>query len=181
MNKFKNYLFSAVCCMALLLITASINVGQAVGAQGPQNVNVINTPLPVKEVANPAFQPFQAQGAAAVGADEGSANFVLTTVPAGKRLVIEYGEAEGWFADGTKMTAIIATTVGGVTIYHKLVMFDQGIQSGSLTFVAAQPMRLYADPGTTVNGIVSRGDGYPPGGGGWGVTISGYFVDIPLP
>jgi len=181
MNKFKNYLFSAVCCMALLLITASIHVGQAVGAPGPQNVNVINTPLPVKEVANPAFQPFQAQGAAIVEFTESSKSFTLVTVPPGKRLVIEYAEAGGFFADGTKMSAVITTTVGGITIQHQLVMIEQGILSGSLTFAAAQPMRLYADPGTSVIGIVSRGEDHPPGGGGWGVTISGYFVDIPLP
>ncbi len=177
MDKFNHYLSKGALSAILLLLMALINVGQAVGASLP--VHVTNTPLPVREVANPAIQPFQAAGSALVEFTDISKTFTLVTVPAGKRLVIEYAEASGFFEEGTKMSAIITTTVGGVTLQHQLAMIDQGVQSGSLVFVAAQPMRLYADPGTDVIGIVSRGDPHPPGGGGWGIAISGYFVNLP--
>jgi hypothetical protein len=182
MNKFKSCLFSAIFCMALLLITASINVGQAEGAQGPQNVNVINTPLPVQvvnPVTNPALQPFQATGGSLLSEGQSSLSFVLVTVPAGKRLVIEHATASGFFGEGNKMIAGIYTTVGGVEVFHNLVMTEQGTINDPVTFTAAQPMRVYADPGTNVIGITQRTP--LTGGGGMGITISGYFVDIPLP
>jgi len=173
MKKFKNYLPQAACCMMLLFMVAFINVGQAVAAQA---VTVTNTPLPVREVADPAKQPFQAMEIAQI--TDLNHLFQLATVPAGKRLVIEYASAGSNVTAGTKMVAVITTTAGGNTVSHSLVMVDQGLLQGSLNIVAAQPMRLYADPGTPVTGIIWR-DSPNGGGGNWGMTISGYFVDVP--
>jgi hypothetical protein len=52
MEKFNKYLSKAVCCVILLILPAFINVGQAVGAPAPANVNVVNTP-DVNVVNNP--------------------------------------------------------------------------------------------------------------------------------
>jgi hypothetical protein len=167
---------SLVLMVTLLVVTADI--GNTAGGPPTQNVNVINTPLPVREVFNPASQPFQASAGDLFGATETSKTFVLATVPAGKRLVIEYATASGFFAAGNKMGALITTTVGGITVQHQLVMIEQGAIADPVDFAAAQPMRLYADPGTNVLGIVFRTDP-PSGSGGAGMTISGYYIDIP--
>jgi hypothetical protein len=103
--------------------------------------------------------------------------FTFVTVPAGKRLVIEYVTVNGFFEVGSAMVALITTTVGGITAQHQLVVTQQGVLAGSLVFAAAQPLRLYADPGTNVLGIVSRDP--ITAGGGAGMTISGYYVDLP--
>ena len=79
------------------------------------------------------------------------------------------------------MIAGIYTTVGGVEVFHNLVMTEQGTINDPVTFTAAQPMRVYADPGTKVLGIVARtataADGTSTLSGT--ITISGYFIDLP--
>ena len=172
--------------MILLLIPAFINVGQAVAAQttsvnvvNTPDVNIVNlpsTPVPVREVNNPAIQPFQAAGFYPFTGQGSGGVITLFTVPNGKRLVIEYATAQGQLPMGAKLQGFITTTVGGVTAEHQLVMIDQGVLAGSVVFAAAQPMRLYADPGTTVLADVGR-DPFT-GGGGVAVTISGYFIEL---
>jgi hypothetical protein len=148
-------------------------------AHGPADVNVANTastPVPVREVGA-AIQPFQASGGGTFSNGVDSHSFVLVTVPPGKRLVIEYATVGGFASEGVKLGTVIVTTVGGTTVQHQLVVTDQGSIYDPVNFAAAQPMRLYADPGTDVVGIVVR----TPNafGGGAGMTISGYFVDLP--
>jgi hypothetical protein len=82
---------------------------------------------------------------------------VVYTVPARKRLVIEYVEGQvGW-----------QTTVGGVAVPY----FPSG-PAGS----EGQLVRIYADPGTRVLAI--RRIGYPLGTQPLG-RFSGYLVNIP--
>jgi len=172
----------------LLLALVCVEVGLAGAGQGPTDVIVTNTPLPiftntplpVREVATPASQPFQATAGELVGSAETIKEFTVTTVPAGKRLVIEHATAGGFFGGGNKLTASITTTVGSTSIAHQLVMVEQGAIADPVVFAAAQTMRLYADPGTVVKATFGRTDPPPPGtSGGVGMTISGYLVDVP--
>ena len=194
MAKSGNYLFKVVCCLILLLLPAFINVGQAVGAPAATNVNVVNTPnvnvgtpdvniinlpqspVPVREVNNPAIQPYQVAGTHLFSPPESGAVITLYTVPLCKRFIIEYATAQGQLPMGAKLQGFITTTVGGVTAQHQLVMIDQGVMSGSQLFAAAQPMRVYADPGTDIKADVGRDP--DTGGGGVGITISGYFIEL---
>ena len=194
MDKFNNYLSKATCCAILLLLPVFINVGQAVGAS-TQNVNVVNTPLPVaitntplpvplpvSEIANPAFQPFQAYAQFTMGVGSYSISGALfdTPVPAGKRLVIEHVSviASTMPVQGEPMAAMGATINTGLDAQYYLVLTGQGNLGGAPTFVASQPMRVYANPGGIVNGICYRVN-LSEGTAGCNFSISGYLVDIP--
>jgi hypothetical protein len=189
MDKFNNYLSKTAFCMILLLILPFINVGQAIGAPPTTNVNVVNTPnvnvvnptsrpLPVIE-RGPASQPFQASANGLFVFNQANMPLPLVTVPTGKQLIIEFATV-GAFLDSTcSMDALIQTTAGGTTALHQLVVTQQGLLGGSLIFAAAQPMRLYADPGTSVLGSVNRDGTSCLLGGGAAMTISGYYVNIP--
>jgi hypothetical protein len=176
MNKFNNYLYKAACCLILVLLAAFISVGQALGKTGVSDVNIVNTPLPVREVVNPANEPFQAEISFSIPDGSSSETFTLAVVPAGKRLVVEYATILAEVPSG-KMGARITTTAAGQYAAHHLVLTEQGPVYGTPTFVASQTMRVYADPGTGVTGIVVRSD--TAGTFGGLMTISGYFVDVP--
>jgi hypothetical protein len=176
MNTFNNYLYRAACCLIVVFLAAFINVGQALGKAGVSDVNVVNSPLLVREVANPASEPFQAEVSFSIPDGSSSETFTLAVVPAGKRLVVEYATILAEVPSG-KMGARITTTAAGQYAAHHLVLTEQGPLFGTPAFVASQPMRVYADPGTGVTGIVIRSD--TTGTFGGLMTISGYFVDIP--
>src|SRR5207244_995932 len=81
-------------CFALLPIAQAAPSPSNVNVVNTPNVNVVNTtasPVPIRDVDNPARQPFHAE---AVGefADGASitGGILIPTVPAGKRLVIEH-------------------------------------------------------------------------------------------
>src|SRR5438132_10795306 len=81
-------------CFALLPIAQAASSPSNVNVVNTPNVNVVNTPaspVPVRDVDNPAKQPFQAEamGGFADGAST-TGDIPITTVPAGKRLVIEH-------------------------------------------------------------------------------------------
>jgi hypothetical protein len=178
MEKSNDYITKAACGAMLLLLLAFINVGHAVGASPPSNVNVLNTPLPVHEVANPASQPFQAYVSFSIASGSTSSGpiVLLGVVPPGKRLVIEYVTMLGESGSG-KMAAWISTTVAGVSAQHYLVLTEQGPLYGVPAFAASQPMRVYADPGTEVTGFVIRSD--TTGTADGNISVSGYLVDVP--
>lgn len=129
------------------------------------------------DVDNPARQPFQVLCSAAIDGF-GHANCTLTTVPAGKRLVIEMVEANLHFG-GTgvqNLQVFVGTTVGGASINHGVLPTLAGSVFGD-NYVVSQQVRLYADPGTTVSAFTDSNT----------VTaipvsffaISGYLVNLP--
>jgi len=181
MNKPSVFLPKVRDCVTILVLLAFITLGQvmaASAAQGPGDVKVVNTPsqpVPVREVG-PA-QPFQTSGGGTFSNGVDSLSLVLVTVPPGKRLVIEYATVGGSTNPGIKLGAVIATTVGGTTVYHQLVVTDQGSIYDPVNYAGSQLMRVYADPGTDVRGFLFRTP--ETLGGGAAITISGYFVDLP--
>jgi len=193
MERFRRYLFKATCCMVLLLPLAFMDVGQVVAAPAASNVNVVNTPtvivgntplapLPVFDVDNPASQPFQesAQFTMAGGVSPiFSTTSNITVVPAGKMLVIEHVTFSGGTGPpGGKMFASISTSIVGPEKTHWLVLTEQGVVFDNSVFMASQPMRLYAGPGTTVQGHAFRSpDSLDESLGEF--SISGHFVDLP--
>jgi hypothetical protein len=121
----------------------------------------VASPLMVRDLDNPARQPFQ------VELDQTTFAF---SVPAGKRLVIEFVSARANSAPGFSLLSInVVTTVGGVTLQHPFVPVFVGKNGVDNSYTVSQPTRLYADPGTTVD--ITLGSGT--------VILSGYFVDVP--
>lgn len=132
------------------------------------------TPVLVRDVDNPARQPFQAS----IDTDWPAGFIVKTTtlltVPVGKRAVIEYATFYIAPSAGSKIQfAELGTTVGGNPASFDFV----GTPITSIG-VVAQPLRLYADAGTNIVGIVGL-DSTSTGGGEIKISISGYLVNVP--
>src|SRR5213083_3739953 len=122
-------------------------------APSPSNVNVVNTtasPVPVRDVDNPARQPFEAQGMGgfADGAST-TGDITIATVPAGKRLVIEYVSMVGAMPLGERI--LLAGTKDDGTVDDPVVTVptESGTNAdGTLDyFIASQLVRVYMDPG----------------------------------
>ncbi len=93
------------------------------------------------------------------------------TVPAGKRLVIEYYSAQlTQFPVGGSAWVSLSTTVGGRTGTYKVVP-----PVGS-TVPYNQLTRIYADPGTFVRVAVVQSSG---GSCGASVVLSGHLLSTP--
>lgn len=145
---------------------------------------------PVRDLDNPARQPFQAElRKLTLRTSGGLESFRVAEVPSGKRLVIEHvslrvraleaivpGSPQARF--GT--FASLVTKANGVPAEHELIVnrADVGIASFN---VVSQPIRAHADPGSPVFVQVdgrSRDDAdslleitH--------LTVSGHLVDVP--
>src|SRR6266545_5326499 len=99
--------------IAAALIAVLVVPGHAGSAQAP---------LPVIEQRNPAFAPFQVE----LAAKSGFCGEV--TVPAGRRLVVEF--VSGAIEETSRRTVTLVTTAGGETVRHyiKLPEFDPTIE-----------------------------------------------------
>lgn len=160
--------------------------GQA-GGTGTSNVVVTNTaaqPVPVKNLDNPAKQPFQWHNSGVVATGSDRADFTFQ-VPAGKRLVIEQlsGEASVVSSSGTVPRFLIASFAGGAVASGYAPATYVGNDLGMAPAVYAnQQLRMYADPGTTVSVEVQRSTDNVGGYSGhvnFTVSVTGYLVDIP--
>lgn len=195
MHKFKKHIPAAVGLIILVLIvTITTNMGNA--APPTQNVNVVNTPnvnvsntpnvqvgntttnpVPTRDVDNPARQPFQ------IGLGISVANGNLTangsfTVPAGKQLVIEFVSALAAISSGQKLTLQFSTTGGGAPVAFTLPAFLQGTFGGTVDdYAVAQQMRVYADPGTSVQFVLTQNN--TTAGALADIGVSGYLVNVP--
>ena len=146
------------------------------------NVAVTNTPTvnlapgAVVTVAEAAFQPFQE----AEGLEQNGTNvstITVATVPAGKRLVIEYLSVSAQVPPGQHLEfAQILTNQGsGGTFHDTLVHRQPDAVIGDAIFRAVHDLRLYAAGGTQVQVMVRRNSGI--GTAFYGVSISGYLVN----
>ncbi len=169
----------------LLSCFALLPIAQA--APSPSNVIVVNTPaspVPVRDVDNPARQPFQAQavGGFADGASS-TGDITIATVPAGKRLVIEHVSALGTMLPTQKVinggSDVIWTDPFGIIIlqYH---WDSQGSNAdGSRDyFVVSEALRVYANPGP-IRCFAERDSTAGANPNSVTFTISGYLVDCP--
>src|SRR4029078_476074 len=102
----------------------------------------------------------------------------VATVPAGKRLVIEFVSMTGQVPPGQHVEIMeITTSRGGGGVSHQFVIHPQpDAVIGDALFRANQSLRLYADGGTQVSALFRRNSG--AGSASYGITISGYLVDM---
>ena len=136
----------------------------------------VSSPLAIRDLDNPARQPFQARVTCSATID-GCSEFIPNP-PAGKRLVIEYVTMQGEIPPGQVATFQIDTTAGGEFAVHDLGLSLPAVAFGFVgRVVIAQRVRLYADPGVPIHAAASRN-----GSGStvhFSFSISGYLVDLP--
>lgn len=159
---------------------------QDVNVVNTPNVSVVNTtasPVQVRDVDNPARQPFHAQvmGGFADGAST-TGDIILTTVPDGKQLVIEYVSIFGAMITGQQMIdASVKFHSGFYDEYdfHHLMNESRTNVAGTLDyFVASGPVRFYSGPGP-VYCFAERNSTTGANPNSVTFTVSGYFVDCP--
>src|SRR5262249_53272340 len=102
----------------------------------------------------------------------------FVTVPAGKRLVVEYASARGFVPAGQKIVFSIDTNFDGEDVceFH-YVPFTQQFTSGHTPhFIPAGQVLIYADSGS----VILRCDRDNANGTGTFIfTISGHLLDVP--
>jgi len=159
--------------------TPTVTVGNTNAAPLPVvgSGNLAAAPVIIRNNDEPARRPFQA-GCNASASSAGFIGCTLTTVPAGKTLVIEL--FDGFFnfpQAGVPYELELATSVGGGgPMNHEYVYTFLNTQSGESHYSFHQLTRVYADAGTTVAGQI-----YISGVTGTYVqlNISGYLVNVP--
>lgn len=141
--------------------------------------SVINTPrnpLPVGDVQNPAFSPFQMDVSFSLGRDEGAAEAVLP--PAGnegQRVVIEHVTVAASVPGSQGIVAYIK--IG--EIKHSLVLTSQEGWSNPKRLRASQPIKLYSVGGGDGMAFAGVERSHSTGSASFYFTISGYLVDLP--
>jgi hypothetical protein len=148
--------------------------------------NTVGDPVRVRNV-NDAIQPVQASSSClttALGCLP-----TIYTVPAGKRLVIEYASMDLCVLPGQSATLSIATTVGGQAAFHYLNGTPPAAAPGTISIgcnsptpssevATGQQVKIYADAGTGV--VVTGSRNSTVGSASFHFSISGYLVDVPF-
>ncbi len=147
-------------------------------ATSPALVKVLNTaaiPVLVRDVDNAARHAFQAQVVVSLSATTARNSAAITTVPAGKRLVIEYVSVLASGPTGQRYQASIGVRQGTTAGLYFLALSPQGTFDFNDQLIAGQPTRLYSDAGTSVGVELVRS---ATASTAFGIfTISGYLVD----
>ena len=142
--------------------------------------NPATIPVWVRDVDS-ARQPLQAQYDFEI--NEGSygwAGLTALTVPAGKRLVLEYVSFRLTIPQGQNPQdgLTIEVTNGGKLVQYWLVPPTySGTLGNTYVYVSSEPVTLYGDPGTTVGVGASRSA--LTGTARVRVSLSGYLVNVP--
>ena len=153
----------AVCASALTLAASR----PAHTAGGPIPVNVANT-VPTTDLDSPDQQPFQyTLSPSSITSNSATDSY---TVPAGKRVVIDYYSAQlTQYPAGGYGYLYLITTVGGNTSYYKI------LPPQSTTVPTNQLTKIYADPGTAISALVVQSSGSSSGAN---VNLSGHYVTV---
>ena len=175
MSKIKNSLIASSFFFALFIFASTATYGQ--NAKPAADVNVVNTPS-VRDADNPAHQPVQAIVACLADNVLGCSE-IIYTVPEGKRLVIEFVSMEAILTADQKAQLKIETTAGGANVTHNFPLTPPAVvfQGEAVVSTLAQPVRLYADAGTSVEIKARRNNIGPAFKAFFRVSISGYLVD----
>lgn len=96
------------------------------------------------------------------------------TVPTGKRLVIEFLDGFCFVPSSSNIDLIsLNVTTGGASIFRNFAALRQALPDTTARFDLAQPLRLYADPGTEVIPGFQTDDS--TGSAGCNIQFSGYL------
>jgi hypothetical protein len=153
--------------------------GAAVAVSGTPTVEIGNAagnPVPVHDPATPGRTPFQTT--INITVDDGvSGGNGLVSVPAGKRLVIEYASAFGGTLSGDTLTFSIFTQDSANTNFIHYLPATQVVDLGARhSFIAGQTVKLYSNPGSLVDLRLDRTT--PAGPVSAFFSISGFLEDV---
>lgn len=136
--------------------------------------NTSDNPVWVRDVDNPARQPFS-QNLTLTLPQGQQLGLIGFQVPDGKRLVIEFISANSEVPAGEKDVFLIQALANSIGYTHYLTATYQANFSGFDSFVISQPIRMCADPSTTVRFQLVRSAATD--NGGFTFNVSGYLVD----
>jgi hypothetical protein len=141
--------------------------------QGTTQIDT-SSPIPIRDVANPALQPYRAGGEVELldGKDLGFASFP-DAVPQGKRLVIDFVTATANLPTGQR--AGLDITDDGI---QWPIAFTQVNLVDKVQMTATQAVQIILEPGETP-GIRCTRDGGRSGFALVEVRVSGHYVDLP--
>jgi hypothetical protein len=159
MNRLK---YSILAAAGILLLAGVLTL------VGPKRVMAALGYTPVRDVTNPALQPFQIAVSFSGNSNFGTNSF---TVPAGKRLVIEYVSV-AMFNNGSGTVLIGPAPLSSLPSVS-IPFRDPGIRG---VYTGGQEVRFYGEPGQTL-GVRVDFDTFGLFGGE--VTIVGHLVSLP--
>ena len=149
-------------CGAVLLVLAG----------GCTAVQVTNTPLPVVDVGGQPVNVFNT-----VTSESNQVDNQVFTIPAGKRLRIDYVSARGVVPAGDSVSGIHVN----LPVVHAFVVTAQGLNvNGRSVFTAAQSLRATLGPFPNATNVVVRMERsmFGPGNGATLlVTLAGQLLD----
>lgn len=173
-NIMKPNIKSNVTAAILIVVLSFFGVQSSQAEPKPTHVivdNAVANPAQVRDVDNPARQPFSGSQNATFQPGSRDAIFSVPPPPSGKQLVIE----------SVTVNALIPTgqNLWSASLNHNpLIIVPQGdVGTGFDAFTASQQVRLYLAAGDSITFIVSRNS--TTGSGVVGGTVSGYLVDVP--
>jgi hypothetical protein len=138
--------------------------------------------VPIRDVGNSDFSPFHGVVTIFMRAGALFGQATLTTVPAGKRLVVEYLDGRAELPVGQRITLVrFAADVSPFQqIEHCFGAKFQATAQAPGGPVDCQTfnhlLRAYADPGTSIEVFVNRSDS--TGTASARVNLTGYFVNL---
>jgi len=179
----------------IALVTPRLTNGQKPDAPGggpnkpPQNVNVVNTPLPVTgtvAIENSSGNPLLVRDVDRSTRQPVQLNIPIPLneippiihVPLGKRLVLEYASIDVSVEASCRVAVItIQTVTGGVPADHIIPISNHILFGSRNVDLAGQVIKLYSDPGTNAAiNFATSGDICKPTGL---MAVSGYFENVP--
>ena len=132
----------------------------------------IGSPLMVRDLDNPARQPFRIITTVN--------NAILVNVPKGKRLVVEF--ISGFmqinsFSNVSGLPAILLKVNQSGTLVFQHEIAPQLVYSvtGGTVYIMSQELRMYVDAGDELQASFPSGSGLLANR----VSVTGYFVDVP--
>ncbi|HEY7543233.1 MAG TPA: hypothetical protein VID27_00030 [Blastocatellia bacterium] len=153
--------------------------------KGDWNVGIVGTPtvqvdsdnanpVYVRDVDNPARQPFQQEVELTLDPGAGGEN-VAINVPAGKLFVIEQVSASGFAPAGQKMLFSVMTHIAPDLVTRKHLLQTTNSDFGASNFfMASQSVRIYAD----TPAVLARAErDFTTGTATARFVVSGYFVN----
>jgi hypothetical protein len=166
--------------------TAAVQVTNtpSVTVAGTPTVTVVNNatnPVPIRNVDNPVQQAvtFIAEVAVPDGSF-GEVNSSAFTVPAGKRLVLEYVSGYAFLQPGQKPLVEMTTALNFSGYFHSLTAVPQGdfpaVFARPEAFTINQVLRLYSDGAFPLGIQLTRNAS--TGLALLQLTFSGYLVDL---
>jgi hypothetical protein len=128
----------------------------------------VASPLLVRDLDNPARQPYQA-----IASATSTTPVLITTVPSGKRLVIEYISALMNVPSGRLAFSLLAIQEGATLVFgHRLVLTKIGTPAPDIdAYEVSQPFRMYLNAGQTLSLTLLTSNS------SLSVFITGHYVD----